>query len=279
MPDAEPLIEVQALQKIFLMRDERGKGKHFAAVDGVSFTVREGESLAIVGESGSGKTTIARILVGLESATSGTVRVCGRHRTRRRVSRAERRRRGRETQIVFQDPYASLDPRQSVAGCLIEVLDLHFHLTKQEARQRVATLLDQVGLDEGHGRLLPRALSGGQRQRVAIARALAAQPRIVVLDEAVAALDVSIQAQVLNLLADIREQTGTTYLMISHDLAVVRQVAEHTIVLRRGTVVEEGGTAEILDAPRHPYTRLLRDSVPHAGWRPQRRAQANASER
>ena len=240
----------------------------FTAVDDVSFSLPAGESLAIVGESGSGKTTIARMIVGLERPTSGTISACGHDRSRPARSARDRRRRGGEVQIVFQDPYTSLDPRQSAAAAIDEVLRLHHGWPPARRAERVAELVSLVGLDERQAQALPRALSGGQRQRVAIARALAAEPRVLVLDESVAALDVSIQAQVLNLLADIRDSTGVSYVLISHDLAVVRQLAEHAIVLWRGRVVEQGPTAAVLDDPQHEYTQRLRASVPRPGWKP-----------
>ncbi len=244
----------------------------FTAVDDVSFSVPAGESLAIVGESGSGKTTIARMIVGLERPTAGTITACGHDRSRPARSARDRRRRGGEVQIVFQDPYTSLDPRQSAADAIDEVLRLHHGWPPARRAERVAELVSLVGLDERQAQALPRALSGGQRQRVAIARALAAEPRVLLLDESVAALDVSIQAQVLNLLADIRDSTGVSYILISHDLAVVRQLAEHAIVLWRGRVVEQGPTAAVLDDPQHEYTKRLRASVPRPGWKPTRRA-------
>jgi ABC-type glutathione transport system ATPase component len=244
------------------------KFANFTAVDDVSFSVPAGQSLAIVGESGSGKTTIARMIVGLERPTSGTITACGHDRSRPARSARDRRRRGGEVQIVFQDPYTSLDPRQSAAAAIDEVLRLHHGWAPARRAERVAELVALVGLDERQAQALPRALSGGQRQRVAIARALAAEPRVLVLDESVAALDVSIQAQVLNLLADIRDSTGVSYVLISHDLAVVRQLAEHAIVLWRGRVVEQGPTAAVLDDPQHEYTKRLRASVPRPGWKP-----------
>jgi oligopeptide transport system ATP-binding protein len=250
------------------------------AVDDVDLTVAAGGSLAIVGESGSGKTTIARMLVGLTKPTAGTITACGRDRSTPARSTAERRRRGAEVQIVFQDPYSSLDPRHSAERVLDEVLRLHGHASDPEQRRaRVTELGDLVGLDERMMRALPRALSGGQRQRTAIARALAAQPRLIILDESVAALDVSIQAQILNLLADIREQTGVSYILISHDLAVVRQITDEVIVMHRGRVVERGATAAILDDPQDPYTQLLRASVPRKGWKPSRRARPDEAVR
>jgi len=245
------------------------------AVDSVDFRVPRAGSLAIVGESGSGKTTVAKMVVGLERPTAGTIWACGRDRSHPTRSRHERRRRGREVQIVFQDPYTSLDPRQTVERTIDEVLRLHQGWEPDRRHERVRELAALVGLDARQTRALPRALSGGQRQRVAIARALAAEPQVLILDEAVAALDVSIQAQVLNLLADIRDETEISYVLISHDLAVVRQLTEDVIVMHRGVIVERGATAQVLDAPRHPYTQQLRASVPHPGWKPKRRGLAS----
>ena len=263
-----PVLEVAALRKQF---------GQFVAVDDVSFGLRRGRSLAIVGESGSGKTTIARMIVGLERPTGGTITACGHDRSRPARSARDRRRRGREVQIVFQDPYTSLDPRQDAKAAIDEVLRLHHGWPADRRRARITELTDVVGLDTRQSRSLPRSLSGGQRQRVAIARALAAQPTVLILDESVAALDVSIQAQVLNLLADIRDQTEVSYVLISHDLAVVRQLADEVLVLRRGTVVERGPTARVLDNPQHPYTQRLRASVPRPGWKPTRRRLADTT--
>jgi oligopeptide transport system ATP-binding protein len=271
---AEPAIRVDGLTKVF---GGRGKSCEVVAVEDVSFAVAPGGSLAIVGESGSGKTTTARMIIGLEQPTSGRIYVGGIERTRRRAGSRERRRLGRKIQIVFQDPSSSLDPRQRVRECLAEIVRLHFGLDATARRERVVELLHQVGLDERHAGVYPRALSGGQQQRVAIARALASRPDVLILDEAVASLDVSVQAQVLNLLADIREQTGVTYLFISHDLAVVRQVSDEAIVMRRGKVVEAGQTDRVLDHPEHPYTQALLSAVPRPGWRPVRGAFAAQS--
>jgi ABC-type glutathione transport system ATPase component len=261
MPDASSaaVLEATGLRKQF---------GDVVAVDDVSFTLPPGRSLAIVGESGAGKTTIARMVVGLEAPTSGTITACGHDRSRPPRSARDRRRRGREVQIVFQDPYTSLDPRQNAEATIDEVLRLHHGWSAGRRRARTAELTALVGLDTRQSQALPRYLSGGQRQRVAIARALAAQPDVLILDESVAALDVSIQAQVLNLLADIRDQTGVSYILISHDLAVVRQLTDETLVLHHGTVVERGPTAHILDNPQHPYTQRLRASVPRPGWKP-----------
>jgi oligopeptide transport system ATP-binding protein len=232
---------------ILEVRDLRKEYRGVTAVGGVSFTVPEGGSLAVVGESGSGKTTCARIVTGLEKATSGTVTLHG------------------SVQMVFQDPYQSLDRRQTVRSCLAEVLTHH-----RKDRSRIGELLDLVGLDRRLGDALPRHLSGGQRQRVAIARALAAEPRLLVLDEAVAALDVSIQAQILNLLVDARARTGVSYLFITHDLSVVRHVCEEVVVMSRGRIVESGPVERVLTEPGHDYTRRLVASVPRPGWVPTR---------
>ena len=256
---AEPILEVRGLRK------EYGA---LVAVDDVSFSLPVGGSLAIVGESGSGKTTVAKMIVGLERPTAGTIRACGADRSSPAASGGERRRRGREVQIVFQDPYTSLDPRQTGEATIDEVLRLHHGWDSARRRARIKELADLVGLDERQVRALPRSLSGGQRQRVAIARALAAEPRVLILDESVAALDVSIQAQVLNLLADIHDETKVSFLCISHDLAVVRQLTQQTIVMWRGRIVEQGATAEVLDHPREEYTQRLRASVPRPGWKP-----------
>ena len=289
MADAVPTLEVVNLKKEFTVRGdtsaERAQGSarsgllgrrrpsrsfshSVVAVDDVSFAVAPGQSLAIVGESGSGKTTIARMIVGLERPTAGRIVAAGHERSGRHVGSRERKRRAREIQIIFQDPYSSLDPRMSVRACLDEVLRLHFDLTDDDRGLRIEQLLDQVGLDQRQSAALPRALSGGQRQRVAIARALASEPRLLICDEAVASLDVSIQAQVLNLLSDIREQTGVSYLFISHDLAVVRQVSDDVIVMKNGRIVESGPTEHVLGSPHEPYTKRLLAAIPREGWRP-----------
>ena len=263
----EPILEAEHLRKVFASR--RGRAA-VVAVDDVSFSVPPGGSLGIVGESGAGKTTVARMLLGLEIPTSGRIRVAGHQRERRRLAAAERRQRARDLQIVFQNPYTSLDPRQRIGDGLDEVLRLHGRHDRRTRRERVLQLLHQVGLDERHARSVPRQLSSGQCQRVAIARALIPGPTLLVLDEAVSALDVSIQGQILNLLGDIRRETGVAYVFISHDLAVVRQVTDDLIVMREGQVLEAGPTARVLDAPREPYTQVLRASVPGPGWTPRR---------
>jgi ABC-type glutathione transport system ATPase component len=269
-PSGEKAVEVTDLRKVFKIRKGAPGQDELVAVDDVSFAVPRSGSLAVVGESGSGKTTLARMIVGLEIPTSGQVLLDGRVR-QPSTKRRDRAARARQVQMVFQDPYSSLDPRQTVFRCLDEVVRLHSSLDHAERVERVRTLLDQVGLDERYDGVLPASLSGGQRQRVAIARALATEPTVLILDEAVSALDVSVQGQVLNLLADLREQLGVTYVFVSHDLAVVQQIAETTIVMHRGRIVEEGPTDIILTAPSHVYTQRLLSALPRPGWKPRRR--------
>jgi oligopeptide transport system ATP-binding protein len=269
----DDIVTVESLRKVYPLRRgaDRSAAREIVAVDNVSFALPIRGALAIVGESGSGKTTTARMILGLEQPTAGLISVAGRPRVSKRLTRRERRTRGREVQIVFQDPYVSLDPRQTASNCLDEVLRFQFGWDRARRRARAIELLGQVGLGEEFADRLPRSMSGGQRQRIAIARALAAEPKVVVLDEAVSALDVSIQAQVLNLLADLRAQTSVSYIFISHDLGVVRQVSEQVIVMRAGKVVESGQTDEVLDDPKSDYTKLLLSAVPRPGWKPQRR--------
>jgi ABC-type glutathione transport system ATPase component len=264
MTTVDPVLRVTGLSKRF--------GENLA-VDSADFSLERHGSLGIVGESGSGKTTLANMMVGRVTPTSGSIEACGRDRTRPARSAAERRRRAREMQLVFQDPYSSLDPRHTAVDAIEEVLRLHQReLRRTERAARVAELCDLVGLDSRQRAAKPSALSGGQRQRVAIARALAATPEILVLDEAVAALDVSIQAQVLNLLTDIRRELGMSFVLISHDLAVVQHLTDDVVVMRAGAIIERGRTADVLGNPQHPYTQRLRESIPRPGWKPVHRA-------
>jgi ABC-type glutathione transport system ATPase component len=256
-----PLIKVSNLSKQY--------GDLLAVAD-VSFELPPGESIGIVGESGSGKTTVAKILVGLERATSGKIEVEGQDWSLPARNSRQRRERAKYLQIVFQDPYSSLDPRQSIGSALREALSISLK-NLDEVIVRANELADLVGLPQRILELRPAKLSGGQRQRVAIARALASNPKALILDESVAALDVSIQAQILNLLVDIREQTGIAYILVSHDLAVVRHFADSLIVMKNGNVVERGLTEQVMDSPKHEYTKLLLASVPGPGWVPGRR--------
>ncbi len=265
-----PLAEVTDLRKSFIVRGEDGSREDLVAVDGVTFTIPAGGSMALVGESGSGKTTAARILAGLETATSGDILLCGERRPSG-SRRAMRKRFARYVQMVFQDPYSSLDPRQTIGAAIDEALREHFGYDTRERRARVQELLDQVGLDTRQAGARPEALSGGQRQRAAIARALAVQPRLLILDEAVSALDVSVQAQIINLLIDLRTSLDIAFLFISHDLAVVRQISEDCAVMHRGRIVERGSIGAILDSPNDAYTRALINAIPRPGWRPSRR--------
>ena len=266
------LLEVENLRKVYRVPSRKRGTDDLVAVDGLSFEVPAGGALAIVGESGSGKTTSARIIAGLETPSSGLIRIDGETRKPLPWKRSDRTRYARQVQMVYQDPFTSLDPSQTIESTLDEVLRCHFHRDRARRRDRIGELLGQCGLDDRHRRRRPRTLSGGERQRVAIARALAAGPRVLILDEAVSALDVSIQAQILNLLASLRSSLGLTYVFISHDLGVVRQVSDECIVMHRGAAVESGATKNILSAPKADYTRQLLDAIPRPGWAPKRRA-------
>ncbi|PPH26395.1 ABC transporter ATP-binding protein [Rathayibacter rathayi] len=258
-----PMIEVDGLTKVFKIRRGGLKAEDFTAVDDVSFSIPKGTTTALVGESGSGKSTIARLVLGLETATSGAISIAGR-RTETLKGREMLALR-RSMQPVFQDPYGSLDPLYNIGNTISEPLRVHKVGDRSSQRERVLELLDQVSLPRVIASRYPNELSGGQRQRVAIARALALKPEIVVLDEAVSALDVLVQAQILRLLADLQAELGLTYLFITHDLAVVRVIADDVCVMQKGRIVEHAPTDTVFDSPQQEYTRELLDAIPGAG--------------
>ena len=260
--EADVVIAARNLTKEFPARGrvQKEEDKVFRAVDDVSFDVHRGTTLALVGESGSGKSTVANMVLDLLEPTSGTVHIDGEDTTNLRGKKLLDFR--RKVQVVFQNPYGSLDPTFSIYSCIEEPLAVHKIGNRKEREQRVADLLDMVALPRSVMRRYPNELSGGQRQRIAIARALALQPEVLILDEAVSALDVLVQHQVLELLEDLQRDLGLTYLFITHDLAVVRQIADEVAVMQRGRIVESGRTADIFDNPQEDYTRTLINSVP-----------------
>lgn len=257
-----PILVIRDLFKEFKLRGQRGGTVQ--AVKDVSFTVQRGTTTAVVGESGSGKTTVARIILGLETATSGDALIDGKTITASRGQ--ERRALRRMVQPVFQDPYGSLDPTFSIERLIDEPLRIFKVGDKGERRRKVADLLDQVGLPHSVAQRRPNELSGGQRQRVAIARALALEPEMLILDEAVSALDVLVQDQILRLLADLQDRLGLTYLFISHDLAVVRQIADNVVVMKAGEVMESGDVDQVYNRPQSDYTRELLGAIPGAAF-------------
>ena len=258
----QPLLEVTDLVRHYALPREKlfGPPPLVKALNGVSFSVAAGRSLGIVGESGSGKSTIARLVMALDTPTSGSVRMLGRdlHRLPRRDLRTARR----DFQMVFQDPYGSLDPRQTVARIVAEPLEALAETSRAEQRERASEALAAVGLRTSDMDKYPHEFSGGQRQRIAIARALITRPKLIVADEPVSALDVSVQAQVLNLMQDLQQQFGVSYLLISHDLAVVNHLCDEVCVVWKGKIVEQGPPGELFRNAQHPYTRTLLDAVP-----------------
>ena len=257
---SSPLLELRDVTRTYRAPGTAFGRKRLHALRGVTVTVGEGESVALVGESGCGKSTLARIAVRLESAETGEVVVDG--VSRRDLSRGQLRHGTTEIQLVPQDAGAALDPRMTIAGSVGEPLAIHRRGTKAEREARVLDLLDEVGLDRSLADRFPHQLSGGQRQRVVIARALALEPKLLIADEPVSALDVSVRAQVLNLLREIRERRSLALLVISHDLAVVRTISERIDVMYLGRIVESGPTAAIIDHPAHPYTAALVAAFP-----------------
>jgi oligopeptide/dipeptide ABC transporter ATP-binding protein len=259
--ERRPLLSVKGLVKRYRLRSGLAGGREtFAAVDGVSFDVGAGETLGLVGESGSGKSTTGRLVLRLEEPSEGSIVFEGDDWLALRG--AELRRRRRDLQVVFQDPNTSLNPRMRCGAQIAEPLRVQKLASGRDLRDRVALLLQDVGLSAETADRFPSELSGGQRQRVAIARALATRPRFVVCDEPISSLDVSIAAQVLNLLADLRERNGLSYLFISHDLAVVARVSDRIAVMYFGRVVEEGSAADVVSRPLHPYTAALLSAAP-----------------
>ncbi len=257
-----PLLEVERLKKYFPIRRgllSRTVG-HVKAVDGVSFAVREGEVLGLVGESGCGKTTTGRCILRLIEPTAGSIRFDGREVLG--LKRQELRALRRQMQIIFQDPYSSLNPRLTVGSMLTEALTIHGLARGQAARDRVAELLRLVGLSPAHAARYPHEFSGGQRQRIGVARALAVNPRLIVADEPVSALDVSIQAQIVNLLRDLQRQMRLTYLFVAHDLSIVEHISDRVAVMYLGRIVELASSADLYRQPRHPYSVSLLSAIP-----------------
>ena len=261
-PKGEVILRVEDLVKHFPVRSGllRRQTGAVQALDGVGFELRAGETLGLVGESGCGKSTTGRCIARLLDPTSGTIRFKDRDITKMgpKALRAVRR----EVQMVFQDPYASLNPRMTVRDIIAEPLRIHGRYRGKGGRERVDDLLDKVGLNPEHGNRFPHEFSGGQRQRIGIARALALDPQLLVLDEPVSALDVSIQAQVVNLLEELQDELGLAYLFIAHDLSVIRHISDRVAVMYLGRIIEEGTRAQIFSAPTHPYTQALLSAVP-----------------
>lgn len=266
----ESLIQASGLSKHFHSGGWLRAGPSLRAVNAIDLAVARGESVGLVGESGSGKSTVGRMMLGLLRPTAGSVRFDSTELAT--ASPTALRRLRRRMQLVFQDPYSSLDPRRRVGAQIADGLDIHSLLPKAQQPARVAHLLGQVGLEPSHAERYPHAFSGGQRQRIALARALATDPDFLVADEPVSALDVSVQAQVLALMARLKDELGLAMLFISHDLPVVRHLCERTVVLYLGRIMEEGPTADVFAQPAHPYTQALLSAAPrlHRGPRVKR---------
>lgn len=253
-----PLLEVRDLKQHFPIRSSWGKPKMLKAVDGVSFAINKGETLGLVGESGCGKTTVGRSLLHLYTPTSGEVLFNGERVTDKNITQMRKK-----MQMVFQDPYSSLDPRMTVEDIIGEPLDVHkLYSNRKERREKILELMSLVGLNAEHATRYAHEFSGGQRQRIGIARALAVNPEFIVCDEPVSALDVSIQAQVINMFEDLQEKLGVAYLFIAHDLLVVRHISKRIAVMYLGKIVEIADADELSDEPQHPYTQSLLSAVP-----------------
>ncbi|QQQ61376.1 ABC transporter ATP-binding protein [Paenarthrobacter ureafaciens] len=257
---AGDVLQIKDLRKVYKLRQGLGKASDFAAVDGVSFNVKRGTTTAIVGESGSGKSTVAKMVLQLESPTDGQILFDGVDTAGLKGKELFKFR--RRVQPIFQDPYGSLDPMYNIYRTIEEPLRVHKIGNAASREKKVRELLDQVALPQTTMQRYPNELSGGQRQRIAIARALALDPEVIICDEAVSALDVLVQAQVLNLLAELQDNLGLTYLFITHDLAVVRQIADHVCVMEKGKLVETGSTDDVFDNPQQAYTQALLDAIP-----------------
>ncbi len=262
------LLEVKNLVKYFPVYSKRIIGKktvaNVHAVDNITFTINEKETLGLVGESGCGKTTTGKLILYLEKPTSGEITFKEKNvlKTLDKGSKEEKLKLRRSMQMIFQNPYASLDPRMTVFDIISEPFKIHKHIPKNEWNKRVYKLLRLVGLEEYHAERYPHEFSGGQRQRICIARVLAVEPQFVIADEPVSSLDVSIRAQILNLLIDLQKETGLTLLYISHDLSSVRQISKRVLVMYLGELVETAQTEKIFDSPVHPYTQALISAVP-----------------
>jgi oligopeptide/dipeptide ABC transporter ATP-binding protein len=255
-----PLLQAENLIKSFAVSTGWGKPQRFHAVDGVSLSVERGRTLAIVGESGCGKSTLGSMLLRLQDPDTGRVRLDGEDAIG--LDRTGLRRFRRRVQVVFQDPFASLDPRERIRDVLVRPMLLHGLCDRKEALARAASLMEAVGLSAAQLDRFPHQFSGGQRQRVAIARALSVQPDLIICDEPVSALDVSVQAQVINLLQDLQRDTGVAFIFISHDLAVVRHLAHDVAVMYAGRIVEQAAARDLFEHPSHPYTRALLEAAP-----------------
>lgn len=262
MTNQLPLLEVKDLKKYFPIRSGvlQRTTANVKAVQNVSLQVHEGETLGVVGESGCGKSTFGRLVLGLEDITEGTIEFRGDHIEG--LSKRKLKKYKKDMQMIFQDPFASLNPRQRIGDALEEVFVIHGSLSKADRQKRVRELLVEVGLQEDHYNRYPHEFSGGQRQRIGIARAIALNPSLIVCDEAVSALDVSVQAQIIRLLIDLQKRYQLTYMFISHDLGVVKHMCDRVLVMYLGTMVELGSSDQIYKNPSHPYTRALLSAIP-----------------